>query len=201
MELSSIKKNPDNPRIIKDEKFEKLCDSIQAFPDMLALRPIVVDENNVVLGGNMRLAALKHLKYKDVPDNWVLKASELTEEQKQRFVLTDNASFGVWDWDVLANEWDSVLLDECGIDVPAFGGVEDSDEFGTEFDLKEGDKEPFQQITFTFSDEQATEIKNLIAEIKKTDEYKYMETSGNENSNGNALYLICKQWAEQKTSF
>ena len=201
MKLKEIKKNPDNPRIIKDEKFEKLCDSIQAFPDMLALRPIVVDENNVVLGGNMRLAALKHLKYKDVPDNWVLKASELTEEQKQRFVLTDNASFGVWDWDVLANEWDSVLLDECGIDVPAFDGVEDSDEFGTEFDLKEGDKEPFQQITFTFSDEQATEIKNLIAEIKKTDEYKYMETSGNENSNGNALYLICKQWAEQKTSF
>ena len=160
MKLSSIKKNPDNPRIIKDEKFEKLCNSIQAFPDMLALRPIVVDENNVVLGGNMRLAALKHLNYKDIPDNWVLKASELTEEQKQRFVLTDNASFGVWDWDVLANEWDSVLLDECGIDVPAFDVEPDADELLAD----EQEKPAMMKITFT-SPEQLQAAENDIQEL------------------------------------
>jgi arsenate reductase-like glutaredoxin family protein len=83
MKLSEIKPNPSNPRIIKDYKFEKLCKSIQDFPQMMELRPIVIDENNVVLGGNMRLKALQHLKFKDIPDNWVKQASELTEEQKQ----------------------------------------------------------------------------------------------------------------------
>jgi hypothetical protein len=90
-------------------------------------------------------------------------------------------------------------LEEWGLDIPNFDGVVLSDEFGTEdFSLKDGDKAPFQQMTFTLADEQAEQIKNAIADIKATEEYKYCETLGNENSNGNALYLIVMQWAEQR---
>lgn len=115
VKISEIKPNPNNPRIIKDEKFKKLVKSIQDFPEMLELRPIVVDDNMVVLGGNMRLKALKELKITEVP---IIKANELTEDQKKEFIIKDNVWFGEWDWDMLANEWDSDLLNEWGMDVP-----------------------------------------------------------------------------------
>lgn len=120
MKLSEIKTNSKNPRLIKDEKFKKLVKSIQDFPQMMELRPIIVDESNVVLGGNMRLKAIQELKMKDIPDNWVKKASELTEDQKREFIVKDNVGFGEWDWDVLANEWDSEELEEWGLDLPEF---------------------------------------------------------------------------------
>lgn len=104
--------------------------------------------------------------------------------------------FGEWNWDELANEWDAELLQDWGLDLPGFDL--NPDEMGEEFSLPDGDKAPFQQMTFTLADEQAEQIKNAIADIKKTEEYKYAETMGNENSNGNALYLIVMQWAEQK---
>lgn len=115
--LKEIKPNPKNPRAIKDEKFKKLCTSISDFPKMMELRPIVVDENNVILGGNMRLRALQHLGYKDIPSTWVKKASELTDEEKKQFIIKDNVGFGEWDWDELANTWDADKLDEWGLDV------------------------------------------------------------------------------------
>ena len=195
MKLSDIKANPNNPRLIKDEKFKKLVKSIKEFPKMMALRPMVINADSVVLGGNMRLKALKELKYKEIPDTWVKRAEELTEDEQRRFIIADNVGFGEHDWDMLANEWDvGELADwglECGFDLNA-------DELGTEFSLPDGDKAPFQQMTFTLADEQAEQIKNAIADIKKTEEYKYAETMGNENSNGNALYLIIMQWAEQR---
>jgi DNA modification methylase len=117
MNISEIKPNPENPRIIKDDKFKKLCDSIKAFPQMLQLRPIVIDENNTVLGGNMRLKALQELGYTEVP---VVRASDLTEEQKKEFVIKDNVGYGEWQWDVLANEWDVAKLEEWGLDIPDF---------------------------------------------------------------------------------
>jgi len=196
MKLSKIKPNPNNPRIIKDDKFKKLVKSINDFPKMMALRPIVVDENFIVQGGNMRLKALQEIGFKDIPDEWVKQVSDLNEDEKKQFIIKDNVGFGEWDWDDLANNWDAEQLKEWGLDIPNF--VNDSDEFGTEFSLPEGDKAPFQQMTFTLADEQATQIKNAIEEIKRTEEYKYTETMGNENSNGNALYLIIMQWAEQK---
>jgi len=196
MKLSKIKPNPNNPRIIKDDKFKKLVKSINDFPKMMALRPIVVDENFIVQGGNMRLKALQEIGFKDIPDEWVKQVSDLNEDEKKQFIIKDNVGFGEWDWDDLANNWDAEQLTEWGLDIPNF--VNDSDEFGTEFSLPEGDKAPFQQMTFTLADEQATQIKNAIEEIKRTEEYKYTETMGNENSNGNALYLIIMQWAEQK---
>lgn len=120
MQLLPIKKivaNPNNPRVIKDDKFKKLVQSIKDFPKMLELRPIVIDEDNVVLGGNMRLRALQELGIKEVP---VLYANDLTEEQKKEFIIKDNVGFGEWEWEQLANEWDVEKLSEWGLDVPIF---------------------------------------------------------------------------------
>jgi hypothetical protein len=191
--ISQVIPNPTNPRIIKDDKFKKLVKSIEEFPQMLELRPIVVDSNMVVLGGNMRLKACIAAGLKEVP---IIVADQLTDAQKGEFIIKDNVGFGEWDWDLLANEWDVEALTDWGLDV---GGFDlNAEQFGDEFSLPDGDKSPFQQMTFTLADEQATQIQNAISDIKATDEYKYCETFGNENSNGNALYLIIMQWAEQK---
>ena len=114
VKISKVKGNPDNPRIIKNDKFKKLVKSIQEFPEMLKLRPIVVDEDMMVLGGNMRLKASKDAGLKEV---WIEVAEGLTEEQKKEFIVKDNVGFGEWEWDMLANEWDSVQLAEWGLDV------------------------------------------------------------------------------------
>lgn len=114
VKLKEIKPNPNNPRYIRDDKFEKLKKSITDFPQMLTLKPLVVDEDMVVLGGNMRLKALTELGIKEVE---VIKASELTPEQKAEFIIKDNVGFGEWDWDMLANEWDNQLLEDWGLDV------------------------------------------------------------------------------------
>lgn len=193
VKISAIKANPNNPRIIKDEKFTRLVESIRKFPEMLGLRPIVVNDDMVVLGGNMRLKAAKEVGLKDIP---TIKASELTEDQQREFIIKDNVGFGEWNWEMLANEWDAQELEDWGLDVPGFDV--DVEDLGTDFSLPDGDKAPFQQMTFTLADEQAEQIKMAISDIKLTNEYKYSETFGNENSNGNALYLIIMQWAEQK---
>jgi hypothetical protein len=191
--IEELRLNPDNPRFIKEDKYKKLLASIREFPEMLDLRPIVVDSEGIVLGGNMRLRACKEAGLKEVP---VIYADQLTEEQKREFIIKDNVGFGEWDWDVLGNEWDLQALTDWGLDV---GGFElDAEEFGDDFSLPDGDKEPFQQMTFTLADEQAQQIKNALSDIRATEEYKYCETFGNENSNGNALYLIIMQWAEQR---
>lgn len=119
-EIRKLKVNPNNPRLIKDEKFKRLCRSIKDFPEMMALRPIIYDENNVILGGNMRYRALQHLGMKEVPADWVKSANELNEEQKKEFVIKDNNSFGEYDFELLANEWDDCPLQEWGVDLPEF---------------------------------------------------------------------------------
>jgi hypothetical protein len=167
---------------------------------MMEKRPIVCvtdsDGKLYPLGGNMRLKALKELKYKDIPDSWVTMADEWTEEQRREFLIKDNVGFGEWDWDMIANEWDAEQVEEWGLDVGGFDA--NAEDYGEDFSLPDGDKAPFQQMTFTLADEQAEQIKNAIADIKATEEYKYAETMGNENSNGNALYLIVMQWAGQR---
>jgi ParB-like chromosome segregation protein Spo0J len=115
VKISKVKPNPENPRVIKDDKFRKLVKSIKEFPDMLRIRPIVVNNEMIVLGGNMRLRACKEAGLTDI---YIIQASELTEEQQKEFVIKDNSSFGEWDWDVLANEWEAKDLGEWGIDVP-----------------------------------------------------------------------------------
>jgi len=114
VKLKDLKENPNNPRTINEDKFDKLVKSIKEFPKMLELRPIIVNDDMVVLGGNMRLKACKKLKLKEVS---VIKASELTAEQQQEFIIKDNVGFGLWNWDLLANEWDSVKLNDWGLEV------------------------------------------------------------------------------------
>jgi DNA modification methylase len=131
VKISEIKANPNNPRLIKDDKFKKLVKSIQEFPEMLEIRPIVVNDDMVVLGGNMRLKACKEAGLKQIP---IIKASELTEEQQKQFIIKDNVGFGEWEWETLANEWDVEQLAEWGLDVPNFGETEleaEEDEFDT----------------------------------------------------------------------
>ena len=113
--INKVRTNPNNPRIIKDDKFQKLVKSIQEFPQMLEIRPIVVNEEMIVLGGNMRLKACQEAGLKKVH---IIKASDLTEEQQKEFIIKDNVGFGEWDWDNLANEWDSEKLEEWGLDIP-----------------------------------------------------------------------------------
>jgi ParB-like chromosome segregation protein Spo0J len=117
VKLSEIKSNPNNPRIIKDDKFSKLVKSIQEFPKMLEIRPIVVNADMIVLGGNMRLKACKEAGLKEVP---VIFADDLTEDEQKQFIIKDNVGFGEWDWDMLANEWEPELLESWGLDVPFF---------------------------------------------------------------------------------
>lgn len=112
--IETIQGNRDNPRIVNKAKFEKLKKSIQDFPEMLKLRPLIVNEHNVILGGNMRYKALVELGYKEIP---VIRAEDLTERQAQEFIVKDNLSYGDWDFDILANEWDSVELEDWGLDV------------------------------------------------------------------------------------
>ncbi len=114
LEINKLKPNKDNPRIIKDDKFKKLVKSIKDFPEMLELRPIVVDEDMTILGGNMRYKACIEAGLKEV---YIKIAEGLTEEQKQEFIIKDNVGFGEWEWDILANEWDSTKLAEWGLDV------------------------------------------------------------------------------------
>jgi hypothetical protein len=121
VKINQVKPNPKNPRIIKDDKFKKLVKSIQDFPDMLNKRPLIVftdvDNKYVVLGGNMRLKACNEIGLKEVP---VILADDWTEEQKAEFLIKDNVGFGEWDWDDLANEWDTDKLTDWGLSLPIF---------------------------------------------------------------------------------
>ena len=122
VKISQVKTNPNNPRLIKDDKFKKLVSSIKEFPEMLEIRPIVVDNDNIVLGGNMRLRACKEAGLKEVH---IIKADQLTEKQQREFIIKDNVGFGEWDWDDLANEWDVDELEDWGLDLPVDLKVEE----------------------------------------------------------------------------
>ena len=114
VKLSDIKLNPNNPRLIKDDKFKKLVQSIIDFPEMLKIRPIVVNEDMIILGGNMRFKACKEAGLKEVP---IIKTKGLSEEKQREFLIKDNIAGGEWDWNLLANEWDELKLTEWGLDV------------------------------------------------------------------------------------
>jgi hypothetical protein len=118
MRLSDLSLNPDNPRDITQENIAKLADSIKKFPKMMRLRPIVTDDSGMTLGGNARLKALEFLGYDEIPDEWVVKASELTPQEQKRFIIQDNIAFGRWDNDILANDWNIEDLSDWGLDLP-----------------------------------------------------------------------------------
>lgn len=119
MKITDIKLNPNNPRKISTEKMDQLKKSIKDFEKMLRLRPIIIDENNMVLGGNMRTVALQELGYDEIPEDWVKKETGLTEDEKREFIIKDNIPFGENDWEALA-EWDQGELESWGMDILSF---------------------------------------------------------------------------------
>jgi GH15 family glucan-1,4-alpha-glucosidase len=185
MKLKDLKLNEKNPRKIKPEKLEKLKQSLQKFEQMMEARPIVIDENNIILGGNMRFTALKALGYKEIPDNWVYKMSDLTEEQKKEFIIKDNVGFGEWDWELLANEWDSVELEDFGLDVPDYR-IENNEVIDTDVDLEFAEEltigQQFLIITFE-DDNEYEEIKNALKlkqVVENNLEKKHLNNKGTE---------------------
>ena len=157
MLINEIKPNPNNPRIIKDVKFKQLVKSIQDFPQMLELRPIVIDENNMVLGGNMRLKACIEAGLKDVP---VKQAKDLTEEQKKEFIVKDNVGYGEWDWDDIANNWDAEELTQWGLDIPNFDVIDEKEQI----DLSDKLKSEFKIEIICKSEEEQEQTYNKLIE-------------------------------------
>lgn len=176
MKINELKTKTGNPRLIKDDKFQKLVKSIQEFPKMLELRPIIYDPATMeILGGNMRLNALKELKYKEIPDNWVKSAAELTEDEKRRFLITDNVGFGEWDWEILQNDWDVKELEAWGLDLPQWAaGIDANNMTDDDIDIEEqfdpiGTMDGKQRVVFLFNDSESAEsyLNNLKVDFKK----------------------------------
>lgn len=167
--IKLVKSNPNNPRIIKDDKFEKLVASIKEFPKMLEIRPIVVNDDMIVLGGNMRLKACIAAGLKEV---FIIKASDLTEQEQKQFIIKDNVSGGEWDWSMLANEWDAEELDEWGLDVwqkPAdvdYSILDDDDVSEELNDMTDGVKKAIQIEFYAEHYDQAFELVKFWRERK-----------------------------------
>jgi ParB-like chromosome segregation protein Spo0J len=156
VKLSEVKLNPNNPRLIKDDKFKKLVQSIKDFPEMLNIRPIVVNQDMIILGGNMRYKACKEAGLKEIP---IIK-TDLTEEQQREFLIKDNTSGGEWDWEVLANEWDTDQLEAWGLDLVGFDLEPDYEDLIGE----EKNKPATMKITFK-TVEQLQQAENDIQEL------------------------------------
>ena len=168
--ISKVKPNQDNPRLIKDDKFKKLVQSIIDFPEMLAIRPIVVNKDMIVLGGNMRLKACIEAGLKEVP---IIIADNLTDEQQREFLIKDNVSGGEWNWEVLANEWNSEELEAWGLDLP-----EDDNDNQKGKIVKENIK-PFIQthVLISFPPEKMIYLQELLEQITKIEWVEYEQSS------------------------
>lgn len=175
VKISDVKVNPNNPRLIKDDKFAKLVKSIQDFPQMLKIRPIVVNSDMVVLGGNMRLKACKEAGLKEVP---IIVADELTEDQQKEFLIKDNVSGGEWDWSMLANEWNSEDLDKWGLDVPTFDSQDYSDK-NQEVDVDEFEDKMI--IKLQYVEDEYHIVKDALLKIAPTPEQAVFKLLGLDN--------------------
>ena len=170
VKINEVKTNPKNPRLIKDDKFRKLVKSIEEFPQMLELRPIVVDENNIVLGGNMRLKACKEAGLKEV---FIVRAEGLTELQKDEFIVKDNVGFGEWDWDILANEWDVEKIQDWGLTLPIDLSVDTSDDLTNEVDNNYSRKIEAPTYNVTGEKPEITELYNVDKYEKLLNDIEY----------------------------
>ena len=175
--ISSVKLNAANPRTIRDEKFKKLVKSIRDFPEMLDLRPIVVNSKMEVLGGNMRLRACLEAGLTEVP---IIRAEHLTDEQQREFIVKDNVAFGEWDWEALANEWDTDDLSGWGVDIPNFELPESIS--GSAFSFSDKNKEinvdTFDDkctIVLTYTMEEHEKVKTALHKIAETPEQAIWE--------------------------
>lgn len=169
--IAAIKPNEENPRYINDSKFKKLVKSIKEFPEMLETRPLVVDENMVVLGGNMRLKALKSAGVFEVP---VHQVKDWTEEQKKEFIIKDNVSYGNWDWDIIANDWETNIISDWGMDVPEFDVDPDYsvlDDFDMTDQLDEMQSGVKKAIQIPFENEHYDEAFELVKFFRNNGHY------------------------------
>jgi ParB-like chromosome segregation protein Spo0J len=173
VKTSEIKSNPNNPRIIKDDKFKKLVKSIKEFPKMLEIRPIVVNDNMVVLGGNMRLKACIEAGLKELH---IIKASELTEAEQKEFIIKDNVGFGEWNWDNLANEWNSEELGEWGLDVWKANDDVSLDDFFKE--SGDSEKEQVFKIVLEYTEEEFAQINEALKNHSGTKENIFYKLLG-----------------------
>ena len=173
VKINAIAINPNNPRVIKDYKFQKLVKSIKDFPEMLELRPIVVNKHNLILGGNMRYRAAVEAGLDEV---YIVKALGYTQAQEDEFIIKDNSSFGEWDWDLLANEWEVKELSDWGLDLPKIYFDEDKepeidkDIFDHELDTYINAK--IKQITLYFN---ADDYEKAIDNLQKIREKENLE--------------------------
>jgi hypothetical protein len=167
--LSEVKLNPNNPRLIKDDNFKKLVQSIKDFPEMLEIRPIVVNADMVILGGNMRFKACKEAGLKEVP---IIVADNLTEEQQREFLIKDNVSGGEWDWSLL-NEWDSEQLEDWGLEVPL------DNEGNQKGKIKKENLTPFVKthILISFSPEKMIDIQEHVSKICLIEGVEYEQSN------------------------
>ena len=166
MKLSKVLNNPNNPRIIRDGKFEKLKASIKKFPKMMALRPMVVDENMILLGGNMRRKALEELGYTEIPDDWVKKATDLSDEEIREFIILDNVPFGEWDYEMLANQYEPAELESLGLTIQNYETLD----LEGYFEEHESQKEKLHKISFEYNEETYTKVLEKLNEMDGTNE-------------------------------
>lgn len=166
VKISEVKLNPNNPRIIKDDKFRKLVKSIQEFPEMLDIRPIVVNGDMVVLGGNMRYKACKEAGLKEIP---IIMADHLTEEQAKQFIIKDNVSGGEWDWEMLHKDWNIEEVKEWGVDVWTPASDINLDDFFSEDNQKEEKEQKFQ-IVLDYTEEEYNMVIEKFSDIGGTKE-------------------------------
>jgi len=179
IKLTDVKENKNNPRVIKDDKFKKLVKSIKEFPKMLEIRPIVVDKDNVVLGGNMRLKACKDAGLIEIP---VLSAEHLTLEEQQQFIVKDNLSYGEWDWDFLTTDFDMTALTDWGMDIPSFNINEIEPQIDTAILGNKMDKyinNAVKQIVLYYDIKEYKEVLETLDSISK--EYKLNDNTESVN--------------------
>ena len=193
--INKLKPAKYNPRQITKKQYNDLKDSLDKFS---LVEPIVVNRDMTIIGGHQRYKIWKENAKKSKIESITIPCVvlDLNKEQERELNIRLNKSGGDFDMDILANEFDMEELKEWGFKDIEFGL--NIDKLDDTFSLDDSDKKPFQQITFTLADKQAELIRNKIKDIKETEEYNYIETFGNENSNGNALYLLISQWGEQK---
>ena len=196
---------PTNPRQWTQTDIDRTKKSLETDADFQEDKPIMVvrhEDKLLVFAGNLRTTAAKALNWETFDAMLYTPETEEDKATIKRRAILDNGSFGEWDMDMLANEWDDLPLREWGIDMPDWEQKDVSevspDDFGEAFALPDGDKEPFQQMTFMLADAQAAEVKEAIEEAKGLEAYKTMITFGNSNSNGNAIALIIEQWIESR---
>ena len=172
--IGTIKNNPNNPRVIKDDKFKKLVQSIKDLPEMAEVRPIVVDTDMVVLGGNMRLKAMREAGWKDVP----IEVVDWEEDKQRQFIIKDNVSGGEWDWEMLANQWDELELQEWGLDVWKAPVEVDYSDKNEEINIDE--LGATMTLKLNFNEDEYWQVKKQLAQIASTPEQALMKLLGNE---------------------